>query len=244
MEIGDRIKSRREFLGLSQEELAHKVGYKSRSSINKIEIDGRGLPQSKIVAFANALETTPAYLMGWEEDEELMTTLRKAAREAIAARAISEDENVLEALEKYMYGAPLVPKDAIPVPAQASLPVLGRVCAGNGILAQEEVLYYEPVDAKYATGEYFYLKVKGDSMAPQIAENDLVLVRTQTSVDSGDVAVVLVDDMEGMIKKVVYDETNIHLISFNPYYPEKHFSDADVLRVRVVGKVIESKRKW
>lgn len=48
MAIGDRIKRRREELGLSQEELAKKVGYKSRSSVNKIEIDGRGLPQSKI----------------------------------------------------------------------------------------------------------------------------------------------------------------------------------------------------
>lgn len=67
MEIGDRIKLRREELGMSQEELAKKVGYKSRSSINKIEIDGRGLPQKKIVVFAKALQTTPAFLMGWEE---------------------------------------------------------------------------------------------------------------------------------------------------------------------------------
>lgn len=75
MNIGSRIKHRRELLGMSQEELAKKVGYKSRSSVNKIEIDGRGLPQSKIVAFANALETTPAYLMGWDE-QQLIEELR------------------------------------------------------------------------------------------------------------------------------------------------------------------------
>lgn len=68
MDIGDRIKKRREELGMSQEELAKKVGYKSRSSVNKIEIDGRGLPQNKIVIFAKALETTPAYLMGWNDE--------------------------------------------------------------------------------------------------------------------------------------------------------------------------------
>lgn len=68
MDIGDRIKKRREELGMSQEELARKVGYKSRSSVNKIEIDGRGLPQNKIVIFAKALETTPAYLMGWNDE--------------------------------------------------------------------------------------------------------------------------------------------------------------------------------
>ena len=68
MDIGDRIKKRREELGMSQEELAKKVVYKSRSSVNKIEIDGRGLPQNKIVIFAKALETTPAYLMGWNDE--------------------------------------------------------------------------------------------------------------------------------------------------------------------------------
>ncbi|MGC6175922.1 helix-turn-helix domain-containing protein [Lacrimispora sp. 38-1] len=69
MDIGQIIKQRREELGMSQEELAKMAGYKSRSSINKIEVDGRGLPQSKISAIAKALKTTPASLMGWEETE-------------------------------------------------------------------------------------------------------------------------------------------------------------------------------
>lgn len=68
MDIGKRIRKRREELGMSQEELARAIGYKSRSSINKMEVDGRGLPQTKIVALARALGVTPAYLMGWEED--------------------------------------------------------------------------------------------------------------------------------------------------------------------------------
>lgn len=67
MKIGDRIKTRREALNLSQDELAKRLGYKSRSSINKIERDASGLPQSKIIQIANALQTTPAYIMGWEE---------------------------------------------------------------------------------------------------------------------------------------------------------------------------------
>ena len=65
--IGQRIKIRREELNMSQEELAVKLGYKSRSSINKIERDGRELRQNKIVAIAAALNTTPAYIMGWED---------------------------------------------------------------------------------------------------------------------------------------------------------------------------------
>lgn len=69
MNIGQRIKLKREELNMTQEELARKTGYKSRSSINKIEGDGRSLPQSKILSFAQALNTTPSYLMGWENAE-------------------------------------------------------------------------------------------------------------------------------------------------------------------------------
>lgn len=64
--IGSRIRNRREELGLSQDELGRRLGYKSRSSINKIELDQRNLTQSKIKAIADALETTPSYIMGWE----------------------------------------------------------------------------------------------------------------------------------------------------------------------------------
>lgn len=69
MTIGDRIKRRRELLGMSQDELAKKLGYKNRSSINKIELGERNLTQSKIKAIADALDTTPAYIMGWDDEE-------------------------------------------------------------------------------------------------------------------------------------------------------------------------------
>lgn len=70
MSIGTRIKKLREELGLSQDELAIKMGYKSRSSINKIENGTNDIPQSKVVAFAKALNTTVAYLMDWQEETE------------------------------------------------------------------------------------------------------------------------------------------------------------------------------
>ena len=65
MTIGERIKQRRIELDMSQDELAKKVGYKSRSSIQKIEA-ARNLPTTKIEIMANALDTTPSYLMGWD----------------------------------------------------------------------------------------------------------------------------------------------------------------------------------
>ena len=64
------LRRRRTELGLTVEELAHKMGYKDKSSISKIENGKADIPQSKIAAFADALQTTPAYLMGWEEQPE------------------------------------------------------------------------------------------------------------------------------------------------------------------------------
>lgn len=77
MDIGERIRKRRELLGMTQDELARAAGYKSRSSINKIEVDGRGLPQKKIEEIAKALKTTPSYLMGWEDEEVASLTARQ-----------------------------------------------------------------------------------------------------------------------------------------------------------------------
>lgn len=68
MTIGDRIKQRREQLQMTQGELAKRLGYKSRSSINKIELGQQNLTQSKIHAIAIALETTPSFIMGWEKE--------------------------------------------------------------------------------------------------------------------------------------------------------------------------------
>lgn len=68
MTIGERIKQRREELHMSQEDLARMVGYKSRSSINKIEM-ARDLPSRKIKIMAMALSTTPDSLLGWDDDQ-------------------------------------------------------------------------------------------------------------------------------------------------------------------------------
>ena len=65
--IGSNIKQRREELGLTQEELAKKMGYKSKSTINKIEAGINDITQSKVIAFAKVLNTTVAYLMGWDD---------------------------------------------------------------------------------------------------------------------------------------------------------------------------------
>ena len=68
--VGENILRMRKRLGWTQEELATKMGYKSKSTINKIELGINDIPQSKIVKFADVLGTTPAHLMGWNDEEE------------------------------------------------------------------------------------------------------------------------------------------------------------------------------
>lgn len=68
-DIGKRIKNRRKELGITQEELAQKLGYKNKSTIAKIENGTNDIVQSKVVEFAKALDTTVAALMGWDGTE-------------------------------------------------------------------------------------------------------------------------------------------------------------------------------
>ncbi|MBO5734253.1 MAG: helix-turn-helix domain-containing protein [Clostridia bacterium] len=138
--------------------------------------------------------------------------------------------------------------DIIPIDKLVAVPVVGLVRAGYGGLAFECDMGSETVDANvlrgYEKNDFFYLRVKGDSMEPRLYEGDLVLVRKQTSIDSGSYGVVTIDDEEGVVKIVEYDKNSITLISQNHNYPPRKFIGADVERIRVIGKVIESKSKF
>lgn len=68
MQLADRVKLKRQELGMTQDDLAKKMGYRSRTSINKIEM-GRPVSQKIIVRLAESLGVTPSYLMGWEDEE-------------------------------------------------------------------------------------------------------------------------------------------------------------------------------
>lgn len=92
--IGQRIKQRRIELGMTQEELAHKMGYASKTTINKIENGINDVTQSKIIAFSKALETSVAYLMGWDDN------LNKDA--AILTVDLLSDQDAMNAMKKIL----------------------------------------------------------------------------------------------------------------------------------------------
>ena len=91
--IGKNIAAARKRLGMTQEELAVRVGYKTKSAINKIELGVRDLPQKKIAAFAQALGVTPGHLMGWDAEPEDLG--------ALAAKLL-KDPNTLQLVQDYL----------------------------------------------------------------------------------------------------------------------------------------------
>ena len=118
-------------------------------------------------------------------------------------------------------------------------PVYDSVAAGFNVLAQDTVVGYMPAYIPSASEQdkYIWANVVGDSMYPKIEDGDKLLIKKQESVDSGSVAVVLIDDEEASVKKVVYGADWIELHSFNPYYPPRRFEGAEVQRIRVLGLV-------
>ncbi len=87
--VGENILAMRKELGMTQEELAKKMGYKSKSTINKIELGINDIPQSKIAKFAEVLNTTPAHLMGWSD------TMQESKDQSYFKISISTGEKIL-----------------------------------------------------------------------------------------------------------------------------------------------------
>lgn len=128
-----------------------------------------------------------------------------------------------------------------------SIPVLGYVRAGRPIGAYEDIIDYVQVPAEMAaTGDYFGLKVKGDSMTPKICPDDIVIVHKQDYIESGEVGVVLINDLDATVKKVIKKGTSLTLVPFNTSYEPMIFTPEEIvtLPVRIIGKVVELRRSF
>ena len=125
-----------------------------------------------------------------------------------------------------------------------NVPVFDSVSAGCGAYADSRASSYIPtfIGHSVENGEYLWINVKGDSMAPTIEDGDRILVRRRDSVDSGSVAVVMIGD-EAFVKKIKFGRGWVELHSINPYYPVRRFENESANDVRVVGSVIEVSKK-
>ncbi|MBR0418831.1 MAG: helix-turn-helix domain-containing protein [Erysipelotrichaceae bacterium] len=121
-----------------------------------------------------------------------------------------------------------------------AVPVIGEVKAGYDLYANEDIYGYEYCNNdEYGPGEYFYLKVKGDSMIGlRIGEGDIVFVRKQNYIYDKEIGVFLLDNNEVTIKKASFANNMLTLKAANPDYPDRKFKPDEV---KVLGKVLHNK---
>lgn len=137
--------------------------------------------------------------------------------------------------------------DAPPRRRGVSIPVYGQVAAGIPIEAIEDVEDYEEIPEEMAaTGEFAALRIHGDSMEPRILDGDVVIVRRQETVDTGDIAIVMVNGSEATCKKIKKTPEGVILIALNQAYEPMFYSNTDIetLPVRIFGKVVELRGKF
>ena len=127
------------------------------------------------------------------------------------------------------------------------IPVLGTVAAGIPISAVEDILDYEEVPQSWESqGEFFGLRIKGDSMEPKIDDGDVVIVRQQSDANSGDTVIALVNGDDATCKRLEKTENGIILVSTNPKYPPMFYTNEEIVTkpVVILGKVVELRSKF
>ena len=211
MDIKDIIKQRRLSLNLTLEDVACEVGVSKATVMRWENGDIENMRADKISKLAKALKCTPAYLMGWVENPSLTTNCIAPLQEKIV-----------------MFNE------------------LGIIKAGyNGNIDEIPTGKRIPIPSSMLRGrpetDFFTLRVSGDSMYPRLLDGDTILCLRGSSVDNGDIAVVLYNGNEATVKKVHYvnGEDWLELITFNPEYPVKRISGTDLELCRIQGKVVK-----
>ncbi len=172
----------------------------------------------------------------------LIATPKQAVLESIA-RTLSIDPVVLTGKKPPM---PSNSEPFYPNEQKIAVPILGKVAAGMGAYADSNILGYimEEKNKLSASSDYAYLLVEGDSMYPEFKDGDKVLVECCPTAQTGDYAVVMVDDDNGVVKKIEFGADYITLHSVNPMYPPRRFEGKDMLKIRIFGIVKGLRRSY
>ena len=132
--------------------------------------------------------------------------------------------------------------------SKVRIPVLGYVAAGIPIEAVEDIIDYEELSPEMVKDgvEYFALEIKGQSMEPKFSEGDVVIVRKQPDVDSGQIAIVCVNGDRATCKRVMKQSNGLLLQPLNPAYEPTFYSAEEVndLPITIIGRVVELRAKF
>lgn len=130
-----------------------------------------------------------------------------------------------------------------PVFETKKIPIIGSVKCGPNGLAFEYLEGYVTIDDSL-TGNIVAFRCKGDSMKDiGIIDGDIAIVRQQDDVECGEIAVVIVNGDEGTLKRIRKFDGGIILEAANPDYPPRIFTGEDLNKIKIVGKVLETRRK-
>ena len=127
------------------------------------------------------------------------------------------------------------------------IPVLGTIPAGIPIEAIEEILDYEEISEDMArNGEYFALRVKGDSMLPTIKDGDTVIVKKAEDAETGKICVVMINGYDATLKEIKKDPQGLYVVPHNPNsdFKPTFFSNHEIetVPVRIIGVAVEIRR--
>ncbi len=131
--------------------------------------------------------------------------------------------------------------------SSTKIPVLGTIPAGIPIEAVEEVVDYEEISEDMATrGEFFALKVKGDSMSPLINDGDVVITKKQDDAESGKICVVMINGFDATLKEIKKEENGLWVLPKNPYsdFSPRFFTNEEINKtpIKVIGVAVEIRR--
>ena len=239
MTLGNRLRKLRENKDLKQKEAAVALGISS-VNLNRYETGKHSPDLETLSRLARFFGVTTDYLLGRVSSptDELVPE-RPATPADFTGEIIGDTSGIV-------FPTAPISMDSIgevwKVPEQHYLPIIGVVRAGSGGIAFEEPLGYATVDKDAVPNgsRYFYLRVKGESMSPEIMPGDLALVREQPEVEYGELAVVIVDGEEGTIKRVFHKNGEVFLQATNPSYNRTEKAD----NVKIVGKVKKTVRDY
>ncbi len=172
----------------------------------------------------------------------LITTPKQAVLESVA-RVLAIDPVTLTGKK------PATPSNSEPLyigQRKVSVPILGKVAAGVGAYADSNIIGYIMEEKSHLniSSDYAYLVVEGDSMYPEFKNGDKVLVECSPAANTGDYAVVMVEDDNGVVKKIEFGNDYITLHSVNPMYPPRRFEGKDMLKIRIFGVVKGLRRSF
>lgn len=219
----------------------------ARGSLSKI--DNHKPSAEKLQKIADYFGIRVDWLQGTSEyrtDDDLYFNY---AQKSLLSSYASEKEQPYDASESMSkFGANWKDK----IKKGSLIPILGTSRAGIPNLAIEEVNYDDPdeweeIDPKLVkAGTYLALRIKGDSMQPDLNENDIIIVKSQSDANNGDIVIAKVNGDEACCKKLFKNNDGIILHSLNPAYPPMFFSQSDIQDkpVAIIGKVIELRRKF